>query len=145
MRNLMCALLLTACALSLAAAKEGAPAGGQAQFTSSEAAYNAGKADGYRDGIAAGGKAITKSAGKESKPGGTEACEIPQIAQYSPAPYAPSPSYSSDYDRGYHDGYEAGYRRGYDDAKAHYEGWGAGFAWGFFLGLIGVIVSAVMN
>jgi hypothetical protein len=137
MRYVACALLLSACALSTATAKEGISAAGCAQFASPKAAYNAGKVDGYRDGIAGRGKLSAPPAAAATQSGSAEICEAPPTAQ--------TPSYSADYVRGYHEGYEAAYARGYRDARARYGDWGCVAGPGCVFVLLAVLLAGALR
>lgn len=137
MKYMVCALLLSACVLSMATANEGIVAAGSTQFASPQAAYNAGKADGYRDGIADRGKVNASPAAEATQSGSADICLAPPIAQ--------PPSYSADYIRGYHEGYEAAYARGYSDARRRYGDWGCVFAPGCLFGLFVAFIAAALT
>lgn len=105
----------------------------QREFVSADDAYMAGKQDGYRAGSAA-AVASVRFKGTQEVPDPIEICDNTHY----------SGTYGADYDRGYREGYDLGYREGNDQAKHDKQGWGCGFGLGFFLGLIGVIIAAVM-
>lgn len=105
----------------------------QIEYSSAQAAFEAGQKRGHQDGLAAG----VLSRGKLRLTDGNVLLEVADAHRYSG-------SYSADYDRGYQSRYDAGYDEGLTAGKNGGLGWGGGFCLGFLLGLIGVIIAAVV-
>lgn len=136
-RSLVCLVLSLLLALPLQAGQGSPPPRDEEEeidFITAEEAFAAGQVRGYEDGLAA-GREVRRTAGSKS-------LDLMEVAQVAPRGY--SGNHSLEYSRGYKDGYEMAFQNGYAEGKRHYQGGGCGFALGFFLSLLGVLIAVAM-